>query len=440
MSSLLPNNTVGMLQNQFLSGGILLMAVGAVGALARRVPGKIARWALNRFTLTVEVLNSDPAFAWIQTWLDAQPYSRKSRRLTISSIVVPNTDLEDESDADNRGVLLTPAPGMHLLFYKKRLVWLVRDRKDDSPGGARGGGLAAAPKESIELRLIGRSQQVVRDLVEDARKISRQVSAQAPMIHVPSHGYWNTRGHIPHRPQESVILPDGELERILGDVSKFLGSRKWYEERGIPYRRGYLLHGVPGMGKSSLVAVVAASLKLNLYVLNLGAPSVSDDSLMEYMTLVRPHSILLLEDIDAMTRSRRPRKKKKGDEDEDGGSGSGVTLSGLLNALDGVAAAQGILTVMTTNYRDRLDAALIRAGRVDYELPFKHADKSQIRRMFGRFYPEATASDIQAFAQGLNDLPVTMASLQEHCLTYRDSHQEAINNLNILRERINESK
>ena len=63
---------------------------------------------------------------------------------------------------------------------------------------------------------------------------------------------WSLAGSRPKRPLSSVVLDKGVKEHILADAKEFMESEKWYAERGIPWRRGYLLHGFPGTGKTSL--------------------------------------------------------------------------------------------------------------------------------------------------------------------------------------------
>lgn len=150
---------------------------------------------------------------------------------------------------------------------------------------------------------------------------------------------------------------------------------QWYADRGIPFRRGYLLHGVPGSGKSSLIHAIAGELMLDIYVVSLSSSWISDSTLTTLMGRVPARCIVLLEDLDAaFTRSTSRDANSTGSPDGSDGTSTStesivvpephqhisrystrrhktdaisevntLTLSGLLNALDGVAASEGRL-------------------------------------------------------------------------------------------------
>lgn len=209
----------------------------------------------------------------------------------------------------------------------------------------------------------------------------------------------------------SIVLQPGVKDMLLSDCKDFLCSEEWYAERGIPFRRGYLLHGVPGSGKTSLIHSLAGELGLDIYVVSLSSKGMSDNTLTTLMGNVPSRCILLLEDLDAaFTRSVTRDSSSTGTPTStttttsssssssstppaENNDGSTLSLSGLLNSLDGVAAAEGRLLFATTNHIERLDPALSRPGRMDVWVNFTHATKWQAEGIFKCFFPSKPASD-----------------------------------------------
>lgn len=89
-------NAISNQQNQFLSGGLVLMLVGAVAAYARRLPGRAYHWILSRFIITLDITNEDPVFLWLAGWLSMQPYSRRARNLSVTTYREKNDDVKNE--------------------------------------------------------------------------------------------------------------------------------------------------------------------------------------------------------------------------------------------------------------------------------------------------------------------------------------------------------
>merc|ERR1712195_97546 len=147
---------------------------------------------------------------------------------------------------------------------------------------------------------------------------------------------------------------------------------------GVPYRRGYLLHGPPGTGKTSFTQAVAGELNLNICYLNLSGGTLADDSVNSLLNEAPPSSIILLEDIDGIFVERSSVQKKS--------RGRQVSFSGLLNALDGVRSQEGRILFMTTNHREKLDPALLRCGRADYHVKLDYASANQMQNFFLRFH------------------------------------------------------
>jgi len=161
----------------------------------------------------------------------------------------------------------------------------------------------------------------------------------------------------------------------------------------VPYHRGYLLYGPPGTGKTSLVSGLSSNFGMSIYVMNL--TEFNDRSLKSAMNDVPQNSIILFEDIDCMrTGNRRTEVPAESQPGKNDGEKSpvntmGVTLSGLLNVLDGFHAPSGVVFVMTTNRIEALDSALLRPGRIDYKLYMGEATESQRIELYRRFFPDA---------------------------------------------------
>ena len=111
-----------------------------------------------------------------------------------------------------------------------------------------------------------------------------------------------------------------------------------------------------------------------------------------------------------------------------------VTFSGLLNALDGVAAAEERIIFMTTNHLERLDSALVRPGRVDVKALLDDVSDQQIRQLFLRFY-ETHDTEVDAFIDACrvhserHGKRPSAAALQGHFVYYRDHPREAIDHV-----------
>ena len=239
---------------------------------------------------------------------------------------------------------------------------------------------------------------------------------------------WRPFGHPKQRrPVSSVVLDTGLSQGIVSDVREFMDSQDWYKDRGIPYRRGYLLHGPPGCGKTSFITALAGELEYSICVLNLSDRSMSDDRLMHRLADAPENSIILLEDIDAAFVSREDSKST-----EEAFKGlNRLTFSGLLNAIDGVTSTEGRILFMTTNYVERLDPALVRPGRVDMIKYIGHCTEHQLKEMFSRFYPEESDQRAELFANKISELNVEIsaAQIQGYFMWYKNSSQCAIDNV-----------
>jgi len=232
----------------------------------------------------------------------------------------------------------------------------------------------------------------------------------------------------------SVIMKEGINLEISKTLNHFVQTEEWHLERGIPYKKSFLFYGPPGTGKSSMIKAISFELQRHIHYLNLSIIK-NDQELTNIMAKINyKETILVIEDIDAQDSIVHKRVKNlennlsninnlnnientnnidfnidgnlntsgifaltqlinsvsKQNNDKDNNkqneSKSQLTLSGILNQIDGVHNNHGMILIMTTNYPEKLDEALIRDGRVDEKVFFDYCDYEQIYLMFKNFY------------------------------------------------------
>ena len=405
--------------NQFLTGGAVLGCIGVLVAYLRKVPGSIWAWFKRRIVIEIDIPDRDEVFNWLDGWLAEHKYQKRCRLVTVySSKKKHNEGYDDCTPADQikhkrPKIFMSPAPGLHYLFYKGRLVILSRERKD---GSDQKGSMTFGFRETFNIKIFSRNKQLIIDLITEARELAYPPEDDRISVYMPNYGSWNRTAKKIPRPIESVILDGNLTNQILEDVKEFQSSEKWYNGLGIPYRRGYLLYGPPGNGKSSLVIALASSLNLDICIMNLSSSGLSDDRLVQLVSDIPEGAIMLIEDIDCIFQQR----KKEDDKDT-------VTFSGLLNAIDGVMAGEGRILFLTTNHLDKLDAALIRPGRCDVHLNIGNASTEQARKLFLRFFPEHE-NEAGIFATNIKPDIISMAEIQGHLLQNRKNIKEALTN------------
>jgi hypothetical protein len=329
---------------------------------------------------TIEVRADEPVYVDVMEWvLNALPADRRrSTRATVGPWGDEDSmDAVPESTQRGRRRMVRLVHDGHreavVNVGGHRVRVLVRQMTEVENWG-RGGdeGAGAFSRRRVEPSVVFTSrdaagQAAVVDLLQKLTDIRFASGMERPEVDVWTLSRWGgwSRGVTVGRSLASVVQADGLAERVGADIATFLSMEDAYVQAGLPWHRGYLFHGAPGTGKSSLPRALAYELGLRIYTVSL--PSVRDgDALTSALADINERSLLLLEDIDVASASRV--------RDDDG---SGVSLSDLLNALDGIATPHGLITVMTTNRLDVLDDALVRSGRADFVAEFGLPDQDQ---------------------------------------------------------------
>jgi hypothetical protein len=362
-----------------LVGGKMGTAL-ALYELGNKLHSQAQNFKGRHFAYTVSVSEEDPLYTDIHSWLLSIMPDEKHRSLEVSSPHRRSRAMETtpESDPDESSVKRPPLTVSFddssmrkvVIGGHKVSVWLHSPETSSSDKS----GWGREPKKiKLQSNTYAGQQAIIAELnrLNDEKATARKATLKM----VSSWGSWQTRSDLPPRTMESVFMPEEQKRRILNDVEDFLAQEDRYNKMAFPWHRGYMFHGPPGTGKTSLVKAIANHFNLDLWYIGL-ADLTAEASLLGLLSQVGPRSILLLEDIDTIRIAR---------EDTESDSGK-ITTGSLLNALDGIATPHGLITMMTTNHFNTLDPRLVRAGRMDVVEELGWPTMQTLEQMFAHFY------------------------------------------------------
>ncbi|XP_058758970.1 AAA-ATPase At3g50940-like [Vicia villosa] len=247
-------------------------------------------------------------------------------------------------------------------------------------------------------------------VMEVAKKIKQ--GNVAVKIHSNEYNSWS---HEPvkfnHPMSFNTLAIDEKLQReIVNDLDKFVKAKEFYRRTGKAWKRGYLLYGPPGTGKSSLIAAMANYLNYDIYDLDL-TDVIDNKCLRQLLLRMSNRSILVIEDIDCTINLQN---REKDEEVVDNGSNK-MTLSGLLNAVDGLWSCCGEehIIVFTTNHKERLDPALLRPGRMDKQIHLSYCNFYAFKQLAINYLCISEHELYEKIEQLLGQVEVTPAEIAE---------------------------
>ncbi|XP_014206737.1 mitochondrial chaperone BCS1 [Copidosoma floridanum] len=411
--------------NPYFGAGFGLFGLGAGAALLRKSAQTGMILFRRHYMITLEVPCRDKSYEWLLKWITNKG-AKGTQHLAVST-----SFLQSDTGYVTTKYEFIPSIGTHFFRFRNNWIKVERTREQQMHDVNLG-----MPFESVHLTALGKNKEMYFEILDEARQMALAEHKGKTIMYTAMGHEWRQFGHPKkQRPLDSVILDDDISDKIVNDCEEFIKNVKWYSDRGIPYRRGYLLHGPPGCGKSSFITALAGRLNRGICVLNLSDRMLTDDRLNHLLAVAPQETIILLEDIDAVFVSREETREVKAAFQ---GLNS-VTLSGLLNALDGVASSEGRILFMTTNYLDRLDPALIRPGRVDYKEYIGWCSAIQLEKMFLRFYIEKK-NDVENLAKKFAEnvlshkRNVSPAQIQGFFLFYKNEPEVVVNNVSKLWE------
>jgi chaperone BCS1 len=374
-----------MSQNNFLSGAVVGGVILSILASFKAAGFRCWMFLRDRLRMSLTIHSTDALYVPAAKWLLENKFDKFSRNYRANY------------SYGEKGICTLPTSGKYVFLYKGWPVFVYVER-DQSPANAQAYGEVGTikTKEYIHISYLGFSRGLLDTILKDMSKMANNALQKSTGLYCWAKTYWSRTAGIDKRFSKSLCLDDGLLEKVERDVQEFALAEEWYKERGLPYRRGYLLYGPPGTGKTSVARYLAAKYNRSIYTLGE----------MEYMAGIKDavlsvpsNSILLLEDIDCYFNGRK-------------GKSGGMNVGELFNALDGVVPLSDVIVVMTTNHIDQLDPALIRCGRTDVRLHLSYCTAGQMSRLFRKFYGKEVLSECSA-ARVLEGKSLTPAQIVE---------------------------
>lgn len=359
--------------NPVLAGGIGTLAFGSVMYVLRALPGAAFALLTKAVTTRLIVDSLSNEYGDVDAFIEAHRLSFYARSLEMK---------------DGR---LKTGYGSGWGFYGRALFHYTKVRAPQQLN----------PLETITLTFLSREAGLAARFMEACRPEEHKNS-----IHVSIFGATGSEGGLRRRKRglETVFVDPHIKERLVSRLRWFLGAQEWHAERGIPWKIGIVLHGPPGTGKTSLIHALASDFGFDVKFIKslhgLGAAFKSGDH----------NDLFVIEDIDTLAGDLN-REKTSGTVAQ--GALRGTPLHEILNAMDGILTPDGLKFIVTTNYLDRLDPALVRPGRIDEVLEIGPLPVESARQMFRVFYGREGIGDYQ---------PRTGAELQQLFST-RDAAQ-----------------
>lgn len=386
-----------ILSNQLIVAGITGLVLTGSAVSARNLFRYLQIRIRGLFTVRISIMHTSPAFDHVMEWIKHQV--EKNRKRVVNYVVY------DDSST------VQPDDSVYILQFEGRRLRIEVHMQMGS--GSTSPSSQASPyghiydkrpysSAQINVSAFGRDKSVLTRFIERARDehVSRTTRS---FVHTGMKGGWWHIGHdpLPPRTLESVACPNDEAAKTLAVIRAFRSNVDEYIRRGIVRKLTIMLDGIPGMGKTTFVRLIASKLKCNLGVINLSA--MTNEGLQGVFRSMPSNTIVVMEDIDCTACTAERGAETGGDVKDDR-----VTLGTLLNVLDGLGTNSEQIVVLTTNHYERLDPALLRRGRVDHRVTFgapTHAQLSAyVRRWFGDADMDADAVASKAIARGVPNM------------------------------------
>jgi mitochondrial chaperone BCS1 len=334
--------------NPILLGMFGLWGLSVVTFVIRNIPMSILGFIQRQLTTSLTVNNIDPIYYHLLDWVSENKMNRFVRDVNFN-----NSNIYGWGAAK-----MSIGYGPSYFMYKRHIMKMQRFQQEGSQ--------TTSSKEIVRVTLLGRNREIFKDLFDTIQESQNQDKEKYTHVYRFREGAWILTYKQYKRNLDTVIIDKDNKDKLLKHVESFLADKEWCLKRGIPWRTGILLSGPPGTGKTSLIKAICSHFDKNLYLLDLNM--LTDISLRDALAMVPEGCIVALEDLDCNNIENRDPKKEDSKNDKLDLNLGCLTLSGILNAIDGVVSGEGRILVATVNFIEKLDKALLREGRFDLKL------------------------------------------------------------------------
>ena len=373
-----------ILSNTILKGGLMLSVIAAIGMYIKTLVPAVWKFILRKISYTAVIENKTELYSLFNKWLD-ENQADKFKRVLAKTETVYKTKSNSFNYAENNH------DSFFHFWYKKRLIFVSSSReKFESSNSSENMHMDSYMVTSYF------SKGIIKDLLKDLIENKNEEIKNNDSIYLYDFdvmGYWSIVGSIVSKPYEKIF--NNEKIELYNDIEMFLNNKQYYKERGIPYKRGYLLHGKPGNGKSTTILALAKKFHKDVFNLNISTIG-TDNALKKAFRGISENSFILIEDVDASLKNRDDVNK--------------VSFNTLLNLLDGALSKSNVCVFFTTNHIEQLDPALLRCGRVDVKVEFDNPTKDNLKDMLKLFYSVDEVPDFKYKGS------LSACDLQETCI------------------------
>ena len=323
-------------------------------------------------------------------------------------------------DGEDNGYM-TLGYGSYKYEYKPGVIFVIKYVQEQVVVGCDD-----HPKKYESLTVSATSCKDFHDFYVDADRYGELNEKDETKLHVfvmNKYGEWLRYNKIPSRTLDTVYFDSKLKAKLRKDIIDFIENEKEYDEFGIPYKKNYLLTGIPGSGKTSIVKALCREIGYSLCIFSINHDIDNSSALVAFRD-IPAKSILLIEDIDCLF------EKRTGTQDN-----KFFTFSNLLNLLDGVCYKKGLVSFITTNHPENMDHALLRQGRTDMIIHMNYPKKCDIQQLFKDMMKKSgkTPAEIDtafdAFYKAIQSKNITMAGLVGFLFRYRSNWEENITEL-----------